>query len=103
MKRYFEKLRDCIAESPLDFGDADFALALLYDVYAEIHNLDDAQTKADFHDLYKAMNGLPLQEMDQIIYPLCRLCRDHQRTGFVEGVKVGVRLGMELAEEEIKR
>ena len=51
MKQYFEKLRDCIAESPLNFGDADSALALLYDAYAEFHNLDDAQIKADFHAL----------------------------------------------------
>ena len=101
MKQYFEKLRDCIAESPLDFGDVASALTLLYDAYAEIHNLDDGQTKADFHALYEAMNGLPVQEMDQIIYPVCRLCRDHQRSGFVEGVKVGVRLRMELAEEKV--
>ena len=101
MKQYFEKQRDCIAESPLDFGDAASALTLLYDAYAEIHNLDDAQTKEDFHALYEAMNGMPLQEMDRIIYPVCRLCRDHQRAGFVEGVKVGVRLGMELAEEKV--
>ena len=99
MKQYFEKLRDCIAESPLDFGGADSALALLFDAYAEIHNLDDAQTKVDFCALYEVMNGRPLTEMDQIIYPVCRLCRDHQRSGFVEGVKVGVRLGMELAEK----
>ena len=98
MKQYFEKLRDCIAESPLDFGDADSALALLFDAYAEIHNLDDAQTKVDFHALYEAMNGLPLQEMDQIIYPLCRLCRDHQRSGFIEGIKIGVLLQAELTE-----
>ena len=101
MKQYFEKLRDCIAESPLDFGDAASALTLLYDAYAEIHNLDDGQTKADFHALYEAMNGRPLQERDQTIYPVCRLCRDHLRTGFVEGVKVGVRLGMELADEKV--
>ena len=99
MKQYFEKLRDCIAESPLDFGDADSALALLFDAYAEIHNLDDAQTKEDFLALYEAMNALPLQEMDQIIYPVCRLCRDHQRSGFVEGIRVGVRLREELAEK----
>ena len=98
MKQYFEKLRDCIAESPLDFGDADSALALLFDAYAEIHNLDDAQTKVDFHALYEAMTGLPLQEMDQIIYPLCRLCRDHQRSGFIEGIKIGVLLQAELTE-----
>ena len=98
MKQYFEKLRDCIAESPLDFGDADSALVLLYDAYAEFHNLDDAQTKVDFLALYEVMNGLPLQEMDQIIYPLCRLCRDHQRSGFIEGIKIGVLLQAELTE-----
>jgi hypothetical protein len=45
------------------------------------------------------MNGMELPEMDRIIYPVCTLCRDHQRSGFVEGVKVGVRLRKELAEE----
>ena len=38
----------------------------------------------------------PLREMDKIIYPVCTLCRDHQRSGFVEGVKVGIRLKSEL-------
>lgn len=45
------------------------------------------------------MNGMELREMDKIIYPVCTLCRDHQRSGFVEGVKVGIRLKTELAEE----
>ena len=56
------------------------------------------KVKQDFHELYELMNGLPLREMDKIIYPVCTLCRDHQRSGFVEGVRVGVILKQELEE-----
>ena len=99
MKNYFEKLRTLIAENPPDFGDSDSVLACLYEAYNEIHNMDDAQTKADFHALYQAMNGMTLWEMDTILDPLCALCRDHQRSGFVEGIRIGVRLREELAEK----
>jgi hypothetical protein len=43
------------------------------------------------------MNGMPLREIDQIIYPVCKLCRDHEKAGFIEGVKVGIQLANESA------
>ena len=98
MKRFLEKLIDHIKQNPPDFGDSDSVLALLYEAYSEIQNMDDAQIKADFHTLYAAMNGMTLQEMDRIVYPLCTLCRDHERSGFVNGVKVGILLRTELEE-----
>lgn len=42
------------------------------------------------------MNRMPLREMDNIIYPVCRLCRDHERAGFVEGRKIGFLLRHEV-------
>ena len=99
MEKYFEKLRTYIAENPLDFGDGASVLTLLYEAYAESNRMDDGTIKEDFNELYRLMNGMELQEMDKIIYPVCTLCRDHQRSGFVEGVKVGIRLREELAEE----
>ena len=99
MKTYFEKLRAYIAENPPDFGDGDSVLTLLYEAYAESNRMDDRSIKEDFNELYRQMNGMELREMDKIIYPVCTLCRDHQRSGFVEGVKVGIRLKTELAEE----
>ena len=99
MKNYFEILRTCIAENPPDFRDSDSVLALLYEAYSEINNLDDAQIKADFHALYESMNGMTLRDMDRVIDPVCRLCRDHERSGFVNGVRVGLCLGRELAEK----
>ena len=34
----------------------------------------------------------PLQEMDEIIYAVCTLCRDHEKAGFMEGIQVGLHL-----------
>ena len=99
MKTYFEKLRTYIAENPPDFGDGESVLTLLYEAYAESNKMDDGTIKEDFNELYRLMNGMELREMDKIIYPVCTLCRDPQRSGFVEGVKVGIQLQMELAEK----
>ena len=99
MKTYFEKLRTYIKENPPDFGDGESVLSLLYEAYVDSNRMDDGTIKEDFNELYRLMNGMELREMDKIIYPVCTLCRDHQRSGFVEGVKVGIRLKTELAEE----
>ena len=99
MNDYFERLRTHIAENPPDFGDGDSVLTLLYEAYADSNKMDDETIWEDFNELYRQMNGMELREMDKIIYPVCTLCRDHQRSGFVEGIKVGIRLREELAEE----
>ena len=96
MKTYFEKLRTYIAENTPDFGDGESVLTLLYEVYAESNKMDDGTIKEDFNELYRLMNGMELREMDKIIYPVCTLCRDHQRSGFVEGIKVGILLRHEI-------
>ena len=72
-------------------------LDLLYDAYNDTTGMDNEEIKADFERLYQLMNGKPLQEIDEIIYAVCTLCRDHEKAGFVEGVKVGIGLGQELA------
>ena len=72
-------------------------LDLLYDAYNDTTGMDNAAIKADFERLYQLMNGKPLQEVDEIIYAVCTLCRDHEKAGFIEGVKVGIGLGQELA------
>ena len=53
------------------------------------------------HELYQQMNGMPLREMDNIVYPVCKLCRDHERAGFVEGIRLGVLLAHELSGVEL--
>lgn len=99
MNPYIEKLKQQIAEHPFDFVDGNSILTLLYEAYNEVNRLDDEQIREDFNALYQAMNGMDLREMDRIIYPVCTLCRDHERSGFIEGIKIGIFLQSELSEK----
>ena len=77
--------------------NSDSIMELLYDACSETTGMDNAKIKADFEELYRLMNNKRLQEVDEIIYAVCTLCRDHEKAGFIEGVKVGIGLGQELA------
>lgn len=95
MHATIEKMKTQLAQAALEDGES--VLEMLYDSYSEQHPYDDRQTKADFAALYEVMNGRTLQEMDRILDPLCALCRDHQRSGFIAGIKIGLKLAAELA------
>ena len=96
MKNFYDVLNQYVSENHPSFGDGKSVLTMLYEAYSECNRLDDTQIKDDFHELYQLLNGMELRDMDKIIYPVCKLCRDHERSGFVEGVKVGIMLAKEL-------
>ena len=98
MLDYLTVLRDRITTHPPDLGDADSVLNLLYESYSEMDPMEDDQIRAGFHELYQLMNGVPLEKMDEIINPVCFLCREHERSGFVHGVQIGMLLAQELEE-----
>ena len=85
-----------IADITPNFGDGDSVLTLLYEAYNDANNMDSDDIKAGFHELYQAMNGMPLREMDTIVNPVCALCRDYEQAGFVHGVEGGMLLAKEL-------
>lgn len=96
MKEFFEKLTQRVAENPPNYGDTNSVLGLLYECINENNPYDNDEIKADFEELYQRMNGMSLRDMDKVIYPVCKLCRDHEKAGFIEGVKVGIFLIDEL-------
>ena len=98
MLGYLTVLHDHITTHPPDLGDTDSVLNLLYEAYSECNPTADAQIKAGFHELYQLMNGVPLERMGEIINPVCFLCREHERSGFVHGVQIGMLLARELEE-----
>ena len=93
MTTLHEKLDDLQPKYP---NNAESILEVLYDTYNEHSCFENGQIKADFEELYQRMNGKPLQEIDEITYAVCTLCRDHEKAGFIEGIKVGMRLEKEL-------
>ena len=97
MKQFYDVLRKSISERRPNFGNGDSVLAMLYEAYSDCNQMEDAQIKAAFEELYRQMNGMALHEMDRILDPVCSLCRSHEQAGFVEGVKIGVTLSKELS------
>ena len=97
MNEYIEVLNRYVAENPPNYGSgAHSILEMIFTYYHECNNTDSDAVKAAFEDLYQKMHGMPLREMDLIVDAVCILCREHEKAGFVEGVKVGIMLGEEI-------
>lgn len=98
MEHYIQSLRSYAATHPPDFGDgnAQSILGMLFCHYSEFNHFDTKAIKLDFDELYAQMEKLHLGNMDKIIDIVCSLCREHEKAGFAEGVKVGIRLQQEL-------
>lgn len=96
MEEFMRTLQSYVSTHEPNFGDGESVLTLLYEAYADCNKMDDGTIKEDFNELYRHMNGMPLHDMNKIIYPVCTLCRDHERSGFVEGIKIGMQLSQEF-------
>ena len=97
MDEFLNTLQTKLATQQPNYPDnAESILEVLFDAYNESSGFDNATIKADFEELYRLMNGKPLKEIDEIIYAACTLCRDHEKAGFIEGVKVGINLTKEI-------
>ena len=96
MNEFMIALQNHLANQQPNYPDnAESVLEVLFDAYNESSGFDNAAIKADFEELYRKMHGKSLKEIDQIIYAVCTLCRDHEKVGFIEGIKVGIRLSIE--------
>ena len=78
-------------------GTVQFPATLLYNspgqgcTTAALYSVKNA-----FDVLYQQMHGMTLREMDRIVDAVCVLCTEHERNGFIEGVKVGIGLAQEI-------
>ena len=97
MDEFMDALQSKLDTLQPNYSDnAENILEVLFDAYNESSGFDNTTIKADFDELYRLMNGKPLKEIDEIIYAVCTLCRDHEQAAFIEGVKVGIYLAQEL-------
>lgn len=86
MKKFIDTVRN---------ADEDSILEMLFECYNAQNDLDNDQIRQDFDALYEAMNGKSLREQDEVVYATCALCRSHAESGFIEGIRVGMRLAQE--------
>ena len=91
MIQFFESLKAHIEQHPPNYGDGESVLTMLYECHNENNPYDNEQIKEDFNELYQQMNGMSLREVDKIIYPVCKLCRDHEKAGITDESYIGYR------------
>lgn len=98
MKSYFNILKTHIEANPPNYGDGDIQsiLEMLWNIYCQRNQLDSEQIKTGFSELYQHMKDVAIPDMDGVIDTVCTLCWEHEKAGFVEGIKIGVRLKDEL-------
>jgi len=97
MDEFLNALQTKLATQQPNYPDnTESILEVLFDAYNESSGFDNAAIKADFEELYRLMSGKPLKEIDEVIYAVCTLCRDHEKAGFIEGIKVGLKLMQEF-------
>ena len=97
MDEFLNTLQTKLATQQLNYPDnAESILEVLFDAYNEASGFNNAVIKTDFGELYRLVNDKPLKEIDEIICAVCTLCRDHEKAGFIEGMKAGMSLSREL-------
>ena len=74
-------------------------IGLLFKEYEELHLPEDATIKAAYNELDKAIDGMTLEQKDSILYPVCILCTKHEQIAFCDGVRIGLRLTLDLGLE----
>lgn len=79
-----------------DRAEDESVMERLFECYNAQNGFDNEQICRDFEALYEAMHDKPLREQDEVVYATCALCRDYEKAGFIEGVKVGLRLAQEV-------
>ena len=70
-------------------------LEMIYEAHRMEHQRETDDIKAAFEALYASTEGMSLQATDPIVYAACTLAQAHEQQGFIDGVRVGMRLARE--------
>ena len=102
MKQIHEILSAYFAEHPADMGmtDAESVLKFLYSAYCEARESDPPETKAIFAELGEYLETLPLSTNNAMFFIIIKLCTEHERRAFEEGIRWGFQLRSELFKKE---
>ena len=103
-----KKWRSYLAEHPVDYhGDVDSLLELLYHFFTEYEPVENEELRRHFTELEnQLMNSLTImgdscrETVESLMTIVSSVCAECERVAFMEGVKVGARLILELTEDQ---
>lgn len=103
-----ENWRNYLAEHPVDYhGDVDSLLELLYHFFTEYEPVENEELRRQFAELeHQLMSSLAetgnfcRETVESLMTIVSSVCAECERVAFMEGVKVGARLILELTEDQ---
>ena len=96
---YMSKLKQLLEKTPVAIPcGAESLLSLLYDAYFEAQGPSSQAIKDGYTSLHDYIQNLPTNDKEEVIDLVSTLCMEHERSGFMEGVKLGFQLKKELTE-----
>ncbi|MBE6946939.1 MAG: hypothetical protein E7454_01625 [Ruminococcaceae bacterium] len=98
LQRIIQDLLTYIRTSPLPFddGNADSVLELLYNAYANAQGADPDEIKAKFATVEDCLTGISFEMNNLIFATVCDLCLAFEKKGFMDGIRLGSHLMLEL-------
>ena len=100
MEEYLRKLSSYVAEHPPDIhsDDVHTILDALFWAYCESAGTDGENVQQGYDTLQQQLQRLPTQDVNAIINIVNDLCWEHDRQGFINGFKMGMRLEQEVSQ-----
>ncbi len=96
MQHYIKALQDYCKQNPLNHGNAESVMEFLYWHYAENNPIDNQKIRNSFAKLRQQYPHLSLEAFDPIFTTVSDLCVEHEHLAFLEGLRLGVTLMMEV-------
>ena len=96
-----EKVLQYLKEHPANYqGQVDTLLELIYQTFTEYNSAETPEFRKQVDPLDKTLRNLVEtdEEADEYMNTVFSLCTAYERQGYIEGIKVGARLMMELME-----
>lgn len=102
VEKVLQNVIQYLKEHPANYqGQVDTLLELLYQAFTEYNSVETPEFKKAIHPLREKLRSLVDTEQDADDYMdiVFSLCAAYERQGYMEGIKVGARLMMELVED----
>lgn len=80
--------------------DADSVLELLYNAYANAQGADPDEIKAKFATVEDCLTGISFEMNNLIFATVCDLCLSFEKKGFMDGIRLGSHLMLELQDNQ---
>ena len=94
-------LQNYLQTYPFDTGDPDCKTVLdqLYRAYQESHESDPPDIRNGFKELDALLESISLEDNNSVFNLCCSLCTAYEHKAFLDGLRYGAQLMMEIKEK----